>query len=117
MLHVNEMREVLTRVRYLDWAFVVKLDGDRPYLQVQFMASDTRYGGGPTHQTGRKWFLSPHMTESELVGTAFKAVITAVEHEARENFKYKGRPIYGPHIPIEKLWIAAEYVDAREEQA
>lgn len=110
------MRVILAKVKYLDWEFMVKLNDRRPYLQVQFTASDTRYGGPPTHQTGRKWFLSPHMTESELVGTAMKAVLTAVEHEARESFTYRGRPVYGPHIPIAQLWTAAEYVDAREEQ-
>ena len=56
---------------------------------------------------GRKWRLSPHMTDSEIVGTALKAVLTAEEHEARENFLYRGRPIFGPHLDVDQLWELA----------
>lgn len=101
---VDDLREVA----FLDWKFHVGLDDVRPFLQVRFTAADTRYGGAPEHQTGRKWFLSPHMTKSEVVQTALKAVLTAVEHEARENFKYRGAAIFGPHINVEALWLASK---------
>jgi hypothetical protein len=52
---------------------------------------------------GRKWFLSNHMTRSEVVQTAFKAVLTAEEHEAREHFKYRGQSIFDPHYDVDKL--------------
>ena len=58
------------------------------------------------------------MTRSEIVSTAFLAVLTALEHEAREQFRYRGRPIYSPHYDVEvlaKLWEddAAMPVDTR----
>lgn len=52
---------------------------------------------------GRKWYLSPHKTDGEVVQTAFKAVMTAMEHEIREMFTYKGVSIFDPHYDIDKL--------------
>lgn len=54
-------------------------------------------------QTTRKWYLSPHMTKSELVLTAFKLVLTSEEHEIREAFKYRGKAILGPHFDVDAL--------------
>lgn len=54
-------------------------------------------------QSGRKWRLSEHMTKSEVVLTAWKAVLTAEEHEARERFRYRGARIFGPHIDVDVL--------------
>ncbi len=52
---------------------------------------------------GRKWILSMHKTDSEIVQTVFKALMTAMEHEAREQYLYKGVPVLDPHLDIEKL--------------
>ena len=75
---------------------VVGVDGERPYLQV--------LGRGGN---GRKWFLSHHMTESEVVQTALAAVLAFVEHEAREGFEWHGRKIFGPHFDVKQLWYCA----------
>ena len=53
--------------------------------------------------TGRKWFLSEHMTRSEVIQTVFLAVMTATEHEVRETFKYRGHAVYSPHFNVERL--------------
>jgi hypothetical protein len=90
-------REILVEVDFSDWEFHLGLDGDRPWLQVRFDSSDS-LTGKIERQHGRKWMLSPFMTKSELAQTAFKAVMTASEHEIREMFTYKGRRIFGPHF-------------------
>lgn len=59
--------------------------------------------GGIKEQAGRKWRLSKHMTDSEIVQTAFLAVRTAQEHELREQFKYKGYAIFNPHFDLDHL--------------
>lgn len=74
----------------------------RLYLQVRFM-DECSATGRVEEQRGRKWLLSEHMTESEVVQTALKAVLTAEEHEARERFKYNGRALYGPHKSVTGL--------------
>lgn len=108
----DEIRGILDRVEYKDWRFYLGFDGDRPYLQVHFVAPDAMTGiRGVEH--GRKWFLSRFMSKSEIVQTALKAVLTAEEHEARENFLYLGRRIFGPHIDVDALLEASERTDTR----
>ena len=104
-MNVVEIRDLLAQVKYQDWQFEVvsKPGSEKPaYLQVTFLApcNDT---GIPSIQKGRKWTLSEWMTKSEVVSTAFKAVLTAVEHEVRETFKYKQQAIFGPHIDVDVL--------------
>jgi (2Fe-2S) ferredoxin len=47
--------------------------------------------------------LSPHMTDGEIVQTAFLAVMTALEHEAREQFTFDGVSVFDPHYDIHEL--------------
>lgn len=84
------------------WGLRVRLDGDRVYLQVAFMDQDN-YSGEFAEQRSRKWMLSSHMTKSEVVATALKAYLTAIEHEARETFHYRGKAIFGPHFDVDAL--------------
>lgn len=107
----------LADVRYKDWELRVKMDGTRPYLQVGFWEHDTTSPcGEKTYQSCRKWFLSPHMTKSEVVQTAFKAILSAEEHEVREKFTYKGKNIFGPHFHVDALAGLCEHgiADLRE---
>src|SRR4051812_18073238 len=88
----SRMREIFERylkdVRFTDWEIRVHMDGERPYLQVGFWDFDAELPPAEqackTYQKGRKWMLSPHMTKSEVIQTAFKAIMTALEHETRE---------------------------------
>lgn len=59
--------------------------------------------GEPTRWQGRKWSLSKHMTDGEVVQTAFLAARVADEHELREQFTYKGETIFNPHYDIDRL--------------
>lgn len=117
---VSKIEGWLMDVKYANWDLNVKLDGDRPYLQVGFWEADhtVEEGSAPAYQTGRKWVLSPHMTKSEVIQTAFKAIMTAEEHETREKFKYKGRAIFGPYFNVDDLVdICARPADVRTLQA
>lgn len=73
--------------------------------------------GKPLPWWGRKWMVSPHMTDGEIVQTLFKACETAMEHELREGFKYKGQPIFDPHYDIEKLVELRARPDALQERS
>jgi hypothetical protein len=77
-------------------------DGERLYLQVKWWGHNSETGAREWC-IGRKWFLSPHMTNSEVVQTAFAAVMAVMEHETREFFQYKGQPIFCPHYDVEIL--------------
>ena len=102
MLSIRKINNILKNVQYPNFIFVVKLDDDRPYLQIESESFCNTTGDTITWKS-RKWFLSFHMTKSEIVATCLKATLTAIEHEARENFKYKGKSIFDPHYDVEKL--------------
>lgn len=107
----------LADVDYKDWGFEVREKEGCLFLQITFLAPDNDNPGSKLEiQRGRKWLLSEHMTKSEFIQTALKAVLTAEEHEIRERFTYKGEAIFGPHFDIEVLRAIAsdEYIDIRE---
>jgi hypothetical protein len=58
------------------------------------------------------------MTPSEVVRTAYKAVVAAQEHEVGEHFKYKNELIYCPHVDVEALVEIAKdnRIDVRNEE-
>lgn len=96
MFTLASLRALLTLITFDDWIFVAGERGDELFLQVSFVADDCIQGG-------RKWWISRHMTISEAVQTAFKAVLTAQEHEVREKFLYNGHAIFGPHFDVNAL--------------
>ena len=103
----------LHEVQFKDWRFSIKLDDTRPYLQI--IATDTDHWNGESHDwSSRKWFLSPHMTKSEVVATAFKAVITAMEHEVREQSLFRGVSIYSPHYDVDRLALLRRREDSQD---
>ena len=97
----NELVLAMSDVRFPGYTFEVHLSGrGEQYLRATFCVETF------THHT-RRWLLSPAMTKSEVVQTALKCVLAAVEHEAREAFTYRGRAIFGPHFDVDVLWDAA----------
>lgn len=74
------------------WLLRVRCDDDR--------CNDS---GEPMVWTGRKWFISRHSTVSEVVQTALKAVLTAAEHELREQFTYQGVRVFDPHMDLPQV--------------
>lgn len=83
-----QLAAVLRQVQYRQWQFRVQPKGDGFLLQPRFVDPEQGLQGG------RKWYISSHATKSEVVQTAFKACLTAEEHEVREYFTYKGQRIF-----------------------
>ena len=111
----REIEALVSRIAYSDWDIVVRslgFGGDRFVLQVHFDAPCVNTGE-VERQSGRKWLLSPHMTECEVLFTALKAILTAVEHEAREGFTLDGVRIFGPHLSLDALLANAGRTEVR----
>jgi hypothetical protein len=90
-----------------------KTDPDgRWYFQVECKRPDSATGE-ITIGKGGKAYLSPHMNKSELIRLIFGLFRAYEEHECREFFHWRGRAVFGPHIDIESLWVAAEDLDYR----
>jgi hypothetical protein len=81
---------------YPELIFKIGQDSDYYWLQVR---NEQLVG----IEGGRKWRLSIHMTDSEVIQTAFKALFAWFEHEVREAFLFNGKPIFGPHFDVWKL--------------
>lgn len=84
----------------------------RLYLQIECIRRDVITGEDGPGYSG-KAYLSPHATDSELLQTMFGLYKGYWEHEARENFEWRGRRIYGPHMDARVLWENARRVDYR----
>ncbi len=97
------LNRIVSDVQFNGWPILLRLDGQRPYLQVSDPNGVCNVTGKAKPWRGRKWGLSYHMTETEVVKTALKAVLAAVEHEVLELFKYRGVTIFDPHIRVEDL--------------
>lgn len=74
----------------------------RIYLQVKYDAPCTKTGE-VQEWNGRKWYLSEHMTEDEIVKTAWCAFEAAVKHEVMEGFKFDGIIVFNPHVNFRAL--------------
>ena len=101
--NIHSIRVVLSRCTFPNMNINAFYDNDAGlYLQIEAAAACNVTGNAMTWKS-RKWKLSQHMTDSEIVQTAFKAVLTALEHEAREQFLYRGVSIFDPHYDVERL--------------
>jgi hypothetical protein len=113
----QRVAEIVEQITFRDWRWRLGQDDHRMWLQVEFDAPDAECRCAtrpqlcghhkPRIQRGRKWFLSAHMTRSEIVQTALMAALAAVEHEAREDFRYRGQAVFAPHFDVEALRLLA----------
>lgn len=111
-MRASQFREWLDEVSFQDYDFTVVVRGEVIYLKATFYAPCCKTGK-PELQHTRQWILHPNMTKSEVVQTAFKLVLTSIEHEARETFTYRGRKIFGPHFNVDELVMCCD--DAPED--
>lgn len=123
-LHYNEetmthekLSAILSDIKILDRQFeitpIVIYDeggpGDAWLLQVTYEEPDVDTGVVTT-QRSREWLIRPSMSESEVVRTAYAAVTRSYMHVVAENFTYKGKRVFGPHVDIDALLEASERV-------
>lgn len=87
----------------------------RVYIKITCMAENTLTGVQEL-QHGRKWYLSEHMTDDEIIKGTFGAFERFVNHEVKEGFKVDGKRIYNPHTDFEELLKICEKEVKREEK-
>lgn len=111
----EKLWKILQTIRYRNFRFESLQDGEHVFLVVKFDAADFKTGE-MYENISRRWYISPHMTFSEVVKTIWLAICQVEEHERRENFIVHDavgntcRP-FNPHHAIEKLMAlnAVEY--------
>jgi hypothetical protein len=77
-------------------------DDGRIFIQIVYNATCTK-SGEPKKFHGRKFYLSDHMTQDEVVKTAYLAFKLAVEHEVMEGFSVGGKVLFNPHVDFTEL--------------
>lgn len=90
-------------------------EGKGDYVQIECLRRDVITGKLEPGRGG-KAYPSEHATESEIVQMIFGLYKGYWEHEARENFQWRGRRVFGPHISTEALWDVAQRVDVRSQR-
>lgn len=102
-----EVVEILAQVElgHAGWHFHVASDGS--WFQIVFDAEDSRKPGQLFRSECREWRIAPWMGRNEIVKTALAAYLAAVQHEALEGFKYRGRQIFHPHHDVDTLYVTA----------
>lgn len=113
---LDRLREIVRRCAFPPWTLAVVGEIGHPaYLQVSGTGPDNHNPHRQITWRGRKWRLSEHMTETEVVKTALLAVLNAQQHETLERFTYCGATIFDPHISVDALLSARLHwpLDAR----
>lgn len=105
---IDNIVTIVNRIKFMDRSFRVLEKGNGYLLQLEYYEPDIDNPTGPTTlQRSRKWYISPWMTETEIVETAFTAAARSMYHITKENFTYMGERVYSPHIHIDdRLEIA-----------
>lgn len=117
---IEDVRKITDEIGYKPgYRLLVEVDKadekGRIYLQVECDRADT-FTGEIGVGRGGKFYLSPYMTESEVVQGAFGLFKGYEEHETREAFTWCGRRVFGPHIDVRALWEVADTLSVREPQ-
>ena len=96
-----DIEKILKDVSFKDRKFLLLDKGDGFLIQMSYMEPDVeKPGSEPVEQKTRKWYVSPYMTESEIVETCWAAVQRSQLHIASEYFMYRGKRVYSQHFDI-----------------
>lgn len=115
LLKLATVQDIVSCLEFKDMEFNVGTTSNGFLLWLS-VREECAYTSEDTIQLGRKWFIPPDLKRSEVVKTAFKAVMTWQEHEAREFFKYRGHRIFGPHFTVKELAELCEQRKAKVAQ-
>ena len=117
----EDVEAVVARIAY-DKRFRVGVMGEGYFVQIQYDEPDI-HTGNMELQRGRKWYVSPWATDSEIVQTCLTAALASAEHQVREHFGYRpfpnrpARAIYGPHFSADHLWDICSNPDSYDARA
>lgn len=97
----EKLRAILDGVEFKSGGFSVEEFDGGFLIQLWCEEQDVESGERRLY-SGRKWHIEASATESEIVRTAFKAVMTWQEHETREGFVYRGSRPFNPHFDVRR---------------
>lgn len=91
------VRKLLLKTTYKpNTGWTVQSKGSCVFLQHRQKVACVN-SGEIEYQKGRKFYISPHMTDQEIFRTMYLAIKLFEEHEINENFKVDGERFLNPH--------------------
>ncbi|MBL9174227.1 MAG: hypothetical protein JNL10_11875 [Verrucomicrobiales bacterium] len=96
-LDLGCLRAVLQRVALPGFEFIPEIISGELFVRIQRAELDHERGV-VTPMLGRRWLIERGASESDVVRTLLKAVLTWQEHEIREQFLFEGRRVFDPHV-------------------
>jgi hypothetical protein len=106
-LTIQQLNKIILDIRCMDYMFSIVGDGDESWcLMAQYYEKDVVTGRHELQET-RLWPLPSNADRDAVVRTAFKCVMTSLEHRARGHFTWRERSVFGPHMSLDALWEAA----------
>lgn len=110
MRNIEEIKLLLKRidVSLFGTIFIIRCEHDNKYENGRIFLQIIYFGkcnktGEIEEWHGRKFYLSDHMTDDEIVKTCFVAFKSAVEHEIMEGFTVDEKVLFNPHLNFEEL--------------
>lgn len=103
-----DLEKLVARIKFPGYTFEVLEEQGICNLYVTYMEPDV-FSGVNEKQRSRPWPMSFVQEPIQVVQTAFKALLTSLEHRARENFTVDGLAVLEPHYNLDVLLkIAAQ---------
>jgi hypothetical protein len=102
----KELKAIVAKVEFPGYTFDIRLEKGVCLVRIKYDEPDVFTGVVET-QYGRDWKIEDNWDGMQLVNTLFKALLTSLEHRARENFLYDRAPIMHPHRTLEEAWTQA----------
>ncbi len=124
MKSLAEIRGLLNRIdiSLFDKTFKIrceidnKYDAGRIFLQIVYKDKCNKTGEDQEWH-GRKFYLSDHMTNDEIVKTAYSAYKAVVEHECMEGFRVDHKILFNPHVNFEELLLISDKEVKRKDES
>lgn len=112
MKHVQILARRITMSCLGNDKFYIRVERDNENVKGRIFVQVCYYThcihlGEETLFKGRKFYLSDHMLDDEIVKTIYLAFKLAVEHEMMEGFKVDGIVMVNPHTPFTALLKAS----------
>jgi hypothetical protein len=95
----QQIQEILDAIKIPGHKILLHQKGDGYLVQLAYADPDVETGKMQLQKT-RKWYLSAHMTESEVVESVWAAYKRSMVHRASENFTYYGKRVYSQHFDV-----------------
>lgn len=112
----TRVSSVVNRIQFPGYKFILNYVPEGYHVHVQYHENDVMTGVNE-EQNGRKWYFPYEQSEGQIIQTCFKAILTSLEHRAREHFTYKGKAILQPHMKVDDLLkIAPEVNQTAQEE-